>query len=289
MNRFTLLLSALCLGCAMAYTAELSFRFEFGEPGNPQGLALGPDHALFVTDADRNAVFKYDTTGRLLGISGGTGSGTGQFDGPCGITRRSGFDLFVCDARNHRLVRMNERLDILDALPLADTDRNGFFTPLDAAAGSDGTLYICDRGTGGVLALGLDGRAIPFFRGRPQREGMNLRPAALVATAGVLFLYDEGKSRLLRFDRFGTFLGVCAVPLVVPASGLDRMGDTLTAAADIAQKQLILLSPAGKIVYSALFPAPGLFSPGALKVGQGRLYVVNTATRRIVAFRFLYP
>ena len=82
-----------------------------GTPFQPQ------DDLLYVADTGRNRVGAYaleSNRGRLLGFVGDLGSGEGHFAGPTALTvgRADGVntaDLFVADAHNGRIVRLQLR------------------------------------------------------------------------------------------------------------------------------------------------------------------------------------
>lgn len=90
----------------------------------PAGVAVGRDGSIYVADAGLNRVQKFDPYGRPLGTWGlpcavpcvpgrdasesTAGSGLGEFSSPHGIAVDDDGTIFVADAGNHRIVRIDQ-------------------------------------------------------------------------------------------------------------------------------------------------------------------------------------
>jgi ABC-type multidrug transport system ATPase subunit len=70
----------------------------------PYDISLAPDGAFYVIEYGAGRLTKVSADGRLLGRFGTTGSGTGQFATPWGLTFDSHLRAFIADTKNRRLV-----------------------------------------------------------------------------------------------------------------------------------------------------------------------------------------
>ena len=82
----------------------------FGKKGDgdggfvwPAGVAVGPDHNVYVTDEWLNRVTVFSQDGDYVSHWGETGSAEGQLRGPSGIDVDANGDLYVVDSLNDRV------------------------------------------------------------------------------------------------------------------------------------------------------------------------------------------
>jgi len=91
-----------------------NFIRQFGNSGTGPGRLITPtgvavdftdpvDYAVYVTDFANNRIVAYDNTGHFLHAFGSTGTGSGQFKGPWGISVSLTNALFVTDQSNSRI------------------------------------------------------------------------------------------------------------------------------------------------------------------------------------------
>ncbi len=80
--------------------------------GMPSGVAQDVSSNLYVIDALRHKLYKFNPAGRLLVESfGKLGSGTGEFDSPMGVAHFNKV-LYIADTKNNRIVRYKLSTDI---------------------------------------------------------------------------------------------------------------------------------------------------------------------------------
>jgi sugar lactone lactonase YvrE len=91
-----------------------AFVSEFGTPGSgsgqlsePAGLDLDASDNVWVVDAARNRVLKYNSSGVFQAEYGASGTGNGQFDGPGDIAFKSTGNFVVTDFGNDRIQEFN--------------------------------------------------------------------------------------------------------------------------------------------------------------------------------------
>jgi|GEM_PF-4229048 len=75
--------------------------------GFPRGVALDKSGAVFVVDAGKNQVLKFDSGGGLVAQWGTAGDGNGQFSMPSAIAVDSKGNVYVVDTNNHRVQKFD--------------------------------------------------------------------------------------------------------------------------------------------------------------------------------------
>ena len=82
---------------------------KFGAPG---AVAQDAFSNLYIIDALRNHLYKFNTSGRLLVESFGTfGSGDSQFNSPMGVAHFNKV-LYISDTQNNRILRFKLSTDL---------------------------------------------------------------------------------------------------------------------------------------------------------------------------------
>lgn len=72
----------------------------------PMGLAIGPDHSVYVADTGDGRAQRFSSDGQLLDVIGQTGQEPGQFDRPRSIAVDGQGALYVADAGDQRIQRI---------------------------------------------------------------------------------------------------------------------------------------------------------------------------------------
>ena len=128
----------------------------------PNGVAVGNDGVMFVTDFSSNRLLKLSCDGTLLKAAGGRGEDPGQFLNPHGITLISN-KLFVCDSNNHRVQVFDTDLNFLDSFGTRGSGEGEFSRPLDISTDRDGCLYVADYVNGRVQVFSQSGSFLRYF------------------------------------------------------------------------------------------------------------------------------
>ncbi len=193
---------------------RIEFLGSFGERGEedgqflePSGVAIDGD-AIFVTDADRHRIQRFDLQGNFEAAGGSFGSGLGQFDSPQGIAidPPTG-ELFVVDTFNHSVQRLAADFSPLSRIGREGNGNGEFSFPSGIAIDGDGDLVVADVLNHRIQVLDRDGNFIRAFGRRGDGAGEFNEPLSVaVDAAGDIFVVDNQNRGIQRFTGDGQFV-----------------------------------------------------------------------------------
>jgi DNA-binding beta-propeller fold protein YncE len=198
-------------------------------PGNPAGMAIGPNGNLFVADNLNNAIYQFDSAGNFLGqfVPGCAGSPDCDTPDkavlPNGIVFGPDGNLYVAASGNGGQSFINRYNGTTGAFIDRFVDVGfgpsfgGLNGPSGIAFGPDGNLYVSDLGGGEISRFdGTTGAYTQFvppgFPPTPLAgpEGLAFGPD------GTLYVADVTQSTVYHFGTDGTFLGAFATGITQP-------------------------------------------------------------------------
>jgi tripartite motif-containing protein 71 len=175
-------------------------QFVSGSIDSPAALAVAPDGRVYLTVAERDTVWAYDTDGTPLTSWGSHGSGSGQFDGPAGIVVGSDGSVYVVDAGNERVQRFTSTGTFVSAWGTSGTGTGQFTGPQGIAVGGDGQVYVADTGNHRIQEFTSTGAFVTAWGSRGSALGQLDGPTDLVVDhAGDVHVIDAGNHRIQRF------------------------------------------------------------------------------------------
>ena len=160
------------------YHAEIegqwdSYTAQEGKPPEPQGIAVGSNERVYITDDANNRVQCFDGRGNLLTQWGRKG------------------------IRNWD--RENETA--------ADRAEGKFYKPRGVAVDSNGNVYVVDSGNGRVQKFDRDGTFIAQWGSPGSREAQFKQPIGVaVDSRGYVYVADSGNNRIQKFDGYGALV-----------------------------------------------------------------------------------
>lgn len=211
----------------------------------PEGLAVGEDGSIFLSDGFNRTVYRIAPDGRVERIAG---TGQGELSRPADIRLDASGDLFIADVRNHRVRKVDPSGRIST---VAGTGEPGFSpdgtlaveaqldTPWGLGLDLDDRLLIADGGNHRVRRVEADGRLVTLAGngqqgfggdGGPATEAsLNFPEGLFVDPKGRLFIGDEWNNAVRVVDVDGTistvmgtgFPGRAQIGGVAHASPLD--------------------------------------------------------------------
>ena len=198
----------------------------------PTGVAVDGEGNLYIADQYNHRIRRVDSTGTITTIAG-TGErrfgGDGgpairaQLDAPSGVAVDGAGNLYIADASNHRIRKVDS---IGTITTIAGTGEQGFggnggsasqahlFFPTGVAVDGAGNLYIADVGNHRIRKVDSTG-TITTFAGTGERgfggpggpavqAQLDAPSGVAVDEAGNLYIADQYNHRIRRVDSTGT-------------------------------------------------------------------------------------
>ena len=238
---------------------------------SPAAIALDGTGTLYISDSHNHRVRRVDAATGVITTVAGTGvAGSGGDNGPAtaatldlpvGLALDASGDLWIADARAHRIRNVDARTGVIDTVAGTGSEGDGgdggpavqamLDTPTSLAVDADGNVYVADEhnhrirridAISGVITAVVGGSATAGAQDEEGR-GVSLRlPRGLSLDAsGMLFVADMGAQKVLRLDPS------TGVMQSVAGSGIEgfsgEMGAPLSATLDGPRGAIV--SPAG--------------------------------------------
>lgn len=161
-----------------------------GRIRRPEGVAVHPDGRVFATgSASGNLVVYRD--GNVISEVGGFASPHDVAFAPTG-------DIWVADAANDRMVRLNDELKVMTILSGAPYNFNG---PRYMDFDTVGRMYVADKYTHRIKVIAPDGRLLVVIgeTGPGKGEGVFDRPEGVEIRDNDIWFSDTYNNRIVRY------------------------------------------------------------------------------------------
>ena len=180
-----------------------------GKMGNFEGASaffITPVGFIFISDAERNEISKYDTSGRKIISIGGYGWQESSFDDPADIFATT-LDVYVTDKNNNRIQIFDKDLNYLSSFtskPYESTEYQ-FAYPISCATSNQGDLFILDSDNSRLLKFNLTGDFLTDIGGIDAGEYTLNNPYKLAISSDSK-IYISDSNQIIVFDLFGNGL-----------------------------------------------------------------------------------
>ena len=176
---------------------------------NAVSMTIDAKENLYVLDADRNEILKFNTDFNLVKRNGKQGWDKGQFDSPTYIDGSSGLDIFVSDGKNKRIQRFDLELNYISSLNTAQEDfptQFQFNTPFSTLVINTNQLYVVDSDNNRIIAY--DGNLpVQIFGDYKSGKGELRRPVKILKDdRNFIYVFDKESSSILAFDNLGNYI-----------------------------------------------------------------------------------
>lgn len=192
---------------------------------------LAPSCVVFAEDPYAGYNYNWDTSGRVASPNSylptqtynGFELGIGHFKKPSDIFVDKSEFIYILDAGNNRVVKLNKNFELVKVLK--DFTDNGVPSPLKNPQGifvtPDNEMYICDRDNSRVIVANQDGQILRKY-GKPKsdmiKESLTYYPTKIVVNpAGDMYILAEnileGALIITNEGNFNGFFGAERVQL----------------------------------------------------------------------------
>lgn len=161
-----------------------------GRIRRPEGVAVHKDGRVFATGAASNNLVVY-RDGKVIGEVGG-------FAAPHDVEFDPAGNIWVADAANDRMVRLNDKLEITKILAGGAYDFNG---PRYMDFDADGRMYVADKYANRIKVIAPNGKLISILGKTTsgKGEGVFNQPEGVEIRGNDIWFSDTYNDRVVRY------------------------------------------------------------------------------------------
>ncbi len=135
------------------------------------------------------------------------GSGKEEYDGPVDIVEDEREDLYILDAGNYRVQKVDYRGDYITDWGKRGFRDGMFKDPTSIAIDSEGNIYVVDTGNHRIQKFSQDGEFIASFGKIGTARGRFRYPTDITFDRdGNIYVCDSGNKRIQKFDKEFKFI-----------------------------------------------------------------------------------
>lgn len=192
------------------YISPKNLNLTFGSSNlltGPAGVAVDISGNIYVADAQRDQVQKFNAAGEYLTGWGSGGYGDGEFSSPWGICVDGSGNVYVADTDNSRIQKFDSNGTYLTQWGSYGTGNGQLNRPFGPCADSSGNIYVADSGNNRIVKFNSTGHYITGWGSYGTDPGQFNWPRAVgVDSAGNVYVVDCYNNRIQKFDAAGTYL-----------------------------------------------------------------------------------
>jgi Uncharacterized conserved protein len=251
---------------------------ENGQFDSPTGIAVDSKGNILVADTGNGRIEKFSPTGTFL-------MSIKQFEAPNGIAVDRAGNIYVAEiGSKHRVQKLGpDGTFISEWAP-------GLYGPRKIAIGPDDSIYVVDSGRNRIVKFSPDGQVLASWGSEGSGDGQfrALSSVAVDPNTNNVYVADPVNNRIQVFDSNGQFLSKWSVPEWREALGFEdlaidsKMGRLYASSAHM--KVILVFDLNGTRIGSVTPKLPDILNgPSALALANGKLYVLNMTSNRVIA------
>lgn len=177
----------------IAFDREGRYQAEYGDGKSGKLIdSLVFSNELFALDIEGSCIQVYDlATGKTKRTIGKSGTEPGEFNRPNGMASDVDGNLYICDAINLRIQKLDHEGKPLKVVGRAGKGVGELVRPRGLAVARDGILYVADSLVGVVQLFNPEGQPLMNFGGQGFGEGQLALPAQVTLNYDSLPFFQE--------------------------------------------------------------------------------------------------
>lgn len=198
------LLLILTIATSSLLAQSFNFVKEFGNFKESSALSVTQGYNIYVSDTDKNEIYKFDNSGRQISSIGGYGWDSEAFDEPIDIFATP-LNIYVADKNNNRIQIFDRELNFLSLFKTHENEAQefSFSYPTCAAISTNGDLLILDSDNSRILKYDLNGNYLQQIGNYDAGSYKLNDPVKFsISRDGRIFVLDGNE--IFIFDQFGT-------------------------------------------------------------------------------------
>ncbi len=178
------------------------------QDGKPYGVAIDSAGNMYVSNSDKNKVFKVSPAGSIITSWGGSGSGDGQFAKPMHVALDSSGNVYVADSENYRIQKFSSAGNFIAKWGSNGSSDGQFNKPMGVAVDSSGNVYVVDTFNHRVQKFDSSGNFISKWGSFGSADDQFSYPAgAAIDSSGNIYIADGNNNRIMKFSSPGVLVG----------------------------------------------------------------------------------
>ncbi|MAT57159.1 MAG: hypothetical protein CMF23_04235 [Ignavibacteriae bacterium] len=224
------LLLILTLATSSLLAQSFNFIKEFGNFKESSALSVTQGYNIYVSDTDKNEIYKFDNSGRQISSIGGYGWDIEAFDEPIDIFATP-LNIYVTDKNNNRIQIFDRELNFLSLFKTHENEAQefSFSYPTCAAISTNGDLLILDSDNSRILKYDLNGNYLQQIGNYDAGSYKLNDPVKFsISRDGRIFVLDGNE--IFVFDQFGT--GISKIRISEDVNNISIYDFNLTLTSD---------------------------------------------------------